>query len=300
MPVLFSALVTGAAGFVGRSLSHALPTPPATLALGADGWEERLRGAPFEGRAVFHLAARVHAPRDHDEEAFGRDNVVKTRRLAEEAARRGARRLVFVSTSKVYGEESPGRPFAVGDPPAPQDAYARSKLAAEEALVQVAGETGLEVVVVRPPLVLGPGARGNVESAIRIADGIWPLPFAAISNRRSFVHVGDLARLLVRCASHPAAVGATLDAAHPEPMSTPALIGALRRHLGRVPRLFAVPPSTLERAAALAGAGGRMRRLTRSLELDPEPTARAVQWRATTGLEEAAAEMSRAWRAGWR
>jgi nucleoside-diphosphate-sugar epimerase len=300
MPVLFSALVTGAAGFVGRALVRALPAPPGTLALGTDGWEERLRAAPLEGRAIFHLAARVHAPRDPDEAAFRRDNVEKTRRLALEAARRGARRLVFVSTSKVYGEESVGRAFAAGDVPAPQDAYARSKLAAEEALAQVAGDEGLEVVVVRPPLVLGPGARGNVVAALRLADGPWPLPFAGIANRRSFVHVGDLARLLVRCASHPAAAGATLDAAHPEPMSTPEFLTALRRHLGRAPRLFAIAPALLEQGAALGGAGGRMRRLTRSLELDPAPSERAVEWRASTGLEEAAAEMARAWREGWR
>lgn len=285
---------------MGRALAHALPAPPATLSLGAHDWEERLRGAPFEGRAVFHLAARVYAPHDDDAAAFHRDNVDKTRRLAEEAARGGALRLIFVSTSKVYGEESPGRPFAAGDAPAPPDSYARSKLLAEEALARIAGDSGLEVVVVRPPLVLGAGARGNVASTMRLADGAWPLPFGAISNRRSFVHVDDLAGLLVRCATHPAAAGATLDAAHAEPMSTAALFEALRRHLGRPPRLFAVPPAALERAAALAGAGARMRRLTRSLELDPAPTERALGWRAPTGLEEAAAEMSRAWRGGWR
>ena len=126
MPVLFSALVTGANGLVGRGLARHLPEAPATLSLGADDWEERMLAAPFEGRVVFHLAARVHAPRDHDEAAFARDNVDKTTRLAQEAARRGARRFIFVSSSKVYGEESRGRPFAVRDALAPGDAYARS------------------------------------------------------------------------------------------------------------------------------------------------------------------------------
>lgn len=300
MPVLLSALVTGAGGFVGRRVCRELPIPPAELALAAPDWEERLRAAPLEDRTIFHLAARVHAPGDRDEAAFCRDNAEKTRRLAEEAARRGARRLVFVSTAKVYGEESAGRPFAAGDRPAPADAYARSKLAAEEALARIAERSMLPVVVVRAPLVLGPGARGNVESAVRLADGPWALPFASIRNRRSFVHVADLARLLVRCATDPAAAGATLNAAHPDPLSTPMLVESLRRHLGRPARLFGVPPRALEVAARMLGAGERMRRLTRSLELDVAAAERLLGWRASTSLDEAAAEMARAWRAGWR
>jgi len=299
MPVLFSALVTGAGGFVGRALARALPAPPAVLALGTAGWQERLREAPFEGRTVFHLAARVHDPGDRDEAAFHRDNVVKTTALAEEAARRGARRLVFVSTSKVYGEESTGRPFDSTDPPAPWDAYARSKTEAEQVIRRVAARSGFDFVIVRAPLVLGAGARGNVRAAMRLADGPWPLPFAAIRNRRSFVHVDDLARLLVGCASYPGHLAAVFDAAHPEPMSTPALFTSLRHHLGRAARLFGVDPGLLERVAALAGAGDRMRRLTRSLEIDPAAAMRIVGWHASIGLDEAAAGLARAWRSGW-
>ena len=269
------------------------------LSLGADDWEERVRAAPFEGRIVFHLAARVHAPHECDETAFARDNVDKTVRLAREASRRGARRFIFVSSSKVYGDESHGRPFAVGDPLAPGDAYSRSKRDAEEALAREGGESGLAMIVVRPPLVMGAGARANVESAMRLADSGWPLPFATIANRRSFVHVSDLARLLLRCATGATERG-TFDAAHAVPMSTPALFAALRRHLVRAPRLFAMPPEALERAASLAGMGSPIRRLTRSLEVDPAATERTLAWSAFVGLDEAAAEMARAWRAGWR
>lgn len=298
MPVLFSALVTGATGFVGRALARALPQSPATLALGDAGWEERLAKAPFAETVVFHLAARVHAPGDRDEGVFVRDNVQKTRRLALAAARGGAHRLVFVSTSKVYGEESAdGRPLAVGDPPAPADAYARSKLAAEESLAAISAETGLPLVIVRSALVLGPGAKANVESLMRLADRGWPLPLASIENRRSFVHVSDLARLLVACATHPRAAGATLNAAHGEPFSTPRLVGALRRHLGRPQRLYRVAPRLLEAAAALAGQRGRMHRLTRSLELEVAGTESRLGWKAAVGIEVAAAELARSWRA---
>ena len=298
MPVSFSALITGSGGFVGRALARALPATPATLALGAAGWEGRLASTRFAGTTVFHLAARVHAPGDHDAEAFERDNVEKTRRVAEAAARGGAPRLVFVSTSKVYGEESvPGRPFAVGDPLAPADPYSRSKVAAERALAVVAAESGMAITIVRPALVLGAGARANVESLMRLADGGWPLPLASIANRRSFVHVADLALLLIACATHPRAAGATLNAAHEQPFSTPGLVESLRRHLGRPARLHAAPPRLLEAAAAVTGQRGRMRRLTRSLELDVSATTAHVGWSASVGVEECARELASSWRA---
>src|SRR6185295_7478016 len=143
------------------------------------------------------------------------------------------------------------------------------------------------------------GAKANIESLMRLADRGWPLPFAAVANRRSFVEVGDLARLLVDCATHPLAVGAILNAAHAEAFSTSELVGALRRHLGRPPRLFPAPRVLLETAAAIAGQGERMRRLTRSLELDVSATEARVGWKASIGLDEAAAAMTRSWRSGW-
>jgi UDP-glucose 4-epimerase len=292
MPVSFS-LVTGAGGFVGRALAARLGQC-ASLRLGVPDWEERLLKAPLAGATVYHLAARVHGTGSEAE--FFADNVEKSHRLALEAARRGARRLVFLSSIKVHGEETGARPFAVGDAPAPRDSYARSKLAAERVLRDVAAEHGLAAVTVRTPLVLGAGARGNLASLLAMADSPWPLPLASINNRRSLVHVDDLARLLVACGDSPAAVGATFIASHRRPASTPALVRAMRRALGRPERLFGIAPGALEATAAAMGQGERMRRLTRSLEAEASAAEGTLGWVAAIDFEEAAAQMARAWR----
>ena len=265
------------------------------LAFGAEDWKTRIDHAALEGAIVFHLAARVHA--DADEQAFVTDNVEKTRALAQAAAREGARRFVFVSSIKVHGEESPGRALREDDAPAPADAYGRSKLAAEEALHEVARDSGLEVVIVRPPLVYGAGARANLEALVRLCDTPWPLPFAALDAQRSFVHVDDLARLLVDCADHPAAAGKTFLAAHPEAVPTSRLAALVRRALGRPARLFRVAPEFLERAAAAVGQGDRARRLTRSLVADPGRAERELRWSARVPIDQAIEEVVRDYRA---
>ena len=173
------AIVTGASGFVGRVLCAALPGSHRTLSLGSAGWEQAIAAEPLAGATIFHLAARVHELDSGDAAGFDRDNVDKTRRLAEEAVRQRARRIVFMSTVKVHGEETSVRPFAPGDAPEPQDAYARSKLAAERALAEIAEAGAVEWIVVRSPLVFGPAAKGNVESLLRLVDTPWPLPFAS-------------------------------------------------------------------------------------------------------------------------
>jgi nucleoside-diphosphate-sugar epimerase len=289
-----NAIVTGASGFVGRALCAALAGGCERLAFGQPDWDARLRAAPLEGATIFHLAARVHQRGRADEAAFEHDNAGKTRALALEAVRRRARRIVFMSTIKVNGEETRGRAFAASDPPAPQDAYGRSKLAAERALAEA---SGIDWVVVRSPLVLGPGPEGNLASLVRLADSPWPLPLASIANRRSFVHVGDLARLLVACGTEERARGQVFLAAHPVPFSTATLVSALRHALGRPARLFAVPAGILEGAAAIAGQGNAARRLTRSLEVDASAAREVLGWTAAIGLEEAAAEIARSWKA---
>jgi Nucleoside-diphosphate-sugar epimerases len=160
----------------------------------------------------------------------------------------------------------------------------------------LAGTRGLEFTVVRAPLVYGPGVKGNLLSLLRLADSALPLPFGAIANRRSFIHVDDLARLLVACAAEPGAANATFLAAHEEPVSTSRLVALMRATFGRPRRLVAVPPALLEIAAALSGQRERMRRLTRSLEADAGPAASVLGWSAQVGIETAVEDMARAYR----
>ncbi len=276
-------VVTGASGFVGRHLVARLGSPVA-LSLGRGDWREALDATPLEGATVIHLAARVHDPRARDVD-FEVDNVEKTAALAQAAAAAGAVRFVFASTVKVFGEESGAAAFTERDDARPLDAYARSKWRAEEALDQVSARTGLPVVVLRIPLTYGPGVGGNFRALARLADSGWWLPLGAIANRRSLIHVDDLAHAFVVAATHENAPGRTYIVAHPEPVSTTRLVEAMRAALARPRRLFGCPPAVLEAVASLAGRRAQVRRLTRSLEVDSSALSRDTGWRARVGPE---------------
>jgi len=291
---LHRVVITGAGGFIGRALVPLLATPIQALSFAAPDWRDRMGAADLRGATILHLAARAHGAAD--EASFVRDNVDKTRALAQAAVAAGARRLVFLSTIKVHGEETRERPFAPSDAPAPEDAYARSKWAAEQALAQVAAGSPLQVVVVRPPLVYGAGARANLAALLRLADTPLPLPFASLTAPRSFIHVDDLARLLHACVSHPAAAGRTFIGAHPEGLSTARAVALMRDALGRPRRLFPVPASAIEAAAALLGQAAKARRLTRSLLGDPSAAVGELQWSARVSIEHAVEEMVRGYR----
>ncbi|HXN16201.1 MAG TPA: NAD-dependent epimerase/dehydratase family protein [Usitatibacter sp.] len=291
-------ILTGASGFVGRALASELAEPFEALALGRPDWVRAIEACDFRDATVFHLAARAHRTAAQTDAVYVHDNLDKTRALAEAAAARGARRFVFMSSIKVNGEETSHVPFRSADPPTPQNAYARSKWAAEQALRELAARTPLSVSIVRSPLVYGAGVKGNLLSLLRLADTPWPLPFAAIANRRSFVHVTDLARLLLDCARLPQAAGRTYLAAHAQPVSTPQLVSRLRLALGRPARLLSMAPRLLEAAAALGAQSEPMRRLTRSLEIDPSPTQRELGWTARIGFEAAVEDMVRGYREG--
>ena len=289
-------VVTGSRGFVGSALAARLPARMQAIHLAGEDWERNLAAARFPGAVVFHLAARVHGD-SGDETQYLRDNRDKTAALARAAAAGGARRLVFASSVKAMGEESDAAPLRLEDEPRPSDAYGRSKLAAEIALAEGARGSGLEWTIVRAPLVLGPGAKANLAALLRLCDSPWPLPFGAIDNRRSFVHVDDLVRLLLACAEAPQAAGRTYLAAHREPFSTRALIAAVRSALGRPARLYRVPPAWLEAITRMAGRGEKALALTRSLEIDPSAAERELGWRAEVALKPAVEGMVAAYRA---
>ena len=217
----------------------------------------------------------------------------KTARLARAAAAQGARRFVFLSTIKVHGEETEGAPFLPGSAAAPRDDYSRSKWRAEEAVREIATRAGMPWVVIRAPLVYGRGARGNFRALCRLADTPLWLPFAALRNRRSLVHVDDLAEAMVLAALGEGAEGRVFLAAHPEAVSTAQLVTTMRAVLGRPGRLAAVPPAVLEGLAGVVGRRAWMQRLTRSLEADPSDLLRDLGWtpryRLEPGLREALA-----------
>ena len=293
-PELPRSVATGASGFVGRRLAAALGGRLDALALGRDDWREQIGAVRWKDAVVFHLAARVHQGGALGDALYERDNAEKTRALAEAAAAGGARRLVFLSTLKVNGEETRATPMRAGDTPRPQDAYARSKWRAEQGLAECAARTGLEVVVARSPLIVGPGAKGNLASLLALADTPWPLPFAAIDNRRTLIAVDDLVELLLRCARVPDANGRTFLAGDPDALATPRLVRVLREALGRPVRLFRASPALLESSAALLGLGDRMRRLTRSLEADVAETRAALDWKPRAPIDEALRAMAMA------
>jgi nucleoside-diphosphate-sugar epimerase len=287
------AIVTGASGFVGRALVRRLGAC-SPLAFGPPSWRERLAAAELREATVFHLAARVHSPAVSNE-AFTHDNVEKTEALAQAAASKGAARVVFLSSIKVNGDESV-RALQPTDREAPADAYGRSKWAAECALRDVASRTGLSVCIVRAPLVIGEGAKGNLAALMKLADTPWPLPFGSIDNRRTLVHVEDLADLLALCGSQAKAHMGLFFAGHPEAVSTTRLVRTLRAAFDRPSRLFPVPARALEALGALGNASESVRRLTRSLEVDVTATQRELGWKNAMPMEEGIHRMARAFR----
>jgi nucleoside-diphosphate-sugar epimerase len=294
-------LVTGATGFVGRPLcrlllakgwqvraavrehSSALAVLPSAVEAHAVGdldaepdWSVALAGA----QVVVHLAGRVPAPgAEPSEQAYQRTNTAATIRLARAAVRAGTRRLVFVSSVKVLGESSPRRPLRGDDSPQPADAYARSKLAAECALAEILANTTTELVIVRAPIVYGPGAGGNF---LRLTEAVlsdrW-LPLGALKARRSMVCVDGLCDLLERALEHPQAEGAPLLVADPEDLTVAELVQRLGALLGHRPRLFPVPPALLKLAGILSGRSGEIRRLSEPLQVDLGDTQRRLDWR---------------------
>lgn len=300
-------LVTGGTGWVGRALIAALHGQGHDVAAAVrkpvrlDGARTVVLGplgaptawpAELDDRQVLvHLAARVHVMNDTATDplqAFREVNTLGTLQLARQAAAAGVRRFVFVSSVKVNGEATPpGRPFTAGDAPAPEDPYGISKAEAESGLRQIGAQTGMEVVIVRPPLVYGPGVKANFASLMRAVRRGLPLPLGAVTdNRRSLVALDNLVDLLLTCTHHPAAAGQTFLVSDGEDLSTTGLLQRLGQAMGRPARLLPVPAGLLKLGATLVGKPGVAQRLLGNLQVDIAHTRRTLGWAPPLSVDE--------------
>jgi nucleoside-diphosphate-sugar epimerase len=253
---------------------------------GLTAWADLLLGQDV----VIHTAARAHVMEDEVADAlaeYRRVNVDGTLNLARQAAAAGVKRFIFISSIKVNGEQTPlGQPFTADDTPAPEDAYGISKWEAEQGLLQLASETDMEVVIIRPPLVYGPGVKGNFANMIKLVSKGLPLPLGAIHNQRSLVALDNLVDLIVTCIDHPAAANQVFLAGDGQDLSTTRLLRCVARALGKPSRLIPVPASFLKLAAALLGKKAVAQRLLGSLQLDISKARHLLGWTPPITVEE--------------
>ena len=302
-------IVTGATGFVGREVvASAVRQGLAVRAASRRAPDAGVAGATFvrapeldarsdwrrtlEGAAVVvHTAARVHVMKDRAVEPlaeYRRANVAGTAAIATQAAAVGVRRFVFISSIKVNGERTvAGRPFHASDHVAPTDPYGISKREAECALFAIQAKTGMEVVVIRPVLVYGPGVKANFATMMRWVRRGVPLPFGAVHNARSLVALPNLVDLVLTCVRHPAAAGETFLVSDGDDLSTTQLLRRLAGALDVRSRLVPVPAVALRLAARLAGAEDLACRLLDSLQVDIEPTRKVLSWTPPMSVEDA-------------
>ncbi|MFN6969861.1 MAG: UDP-glucose 4-epimerase family protein [Rheinheimera sp.] len=294
--------VTGASGFVGRRLVEKLTESTAVEVIGvlrqlpveqqpfavvkiADLTETTDWSKLFSNTAVdvvVHCAARVHQMNDSSEDPlneFRRVNCAGTLQLARSAAAAGVRRFVFISSVKVMGESTlPGAPYSVNDIPKPVDPYGISKLEAEQQLAALCQKTGMELVVIRPPLVYGPGVKANFLSMIKWVHRGIPLPLGAIHNQRSLVALDNLVDCIIKTTHHPAAAGQTFFVSDNHDVSTSNLLRGIARALGTQPRLIPIPMALFNHVARLLRRPAIAQRLCGSLQLDIRHTMDSLDW----------------------
>lgn len=300
-------LLTGGSGYVGQALARRLLNDrwrvrlalrssagvlTGTESAAIDGlsasqdWSSALAGVSV----VAHLAARVHVMSDKASDPlaeFRAVNTAGTLKLARQAAAAGVQRFVFVSSIKVNGERTElGRPYRSDDSPAPEDPYGISKAEAEIGLRAIAAETGMECVIVRPPLVYGPGVKANFAAMLRWVDRGLPLPLGSINNKRSLVGLDNLVDLLAVCMTHQAAAGQTFLVSDNDDVSTTELLQRVGTALNKPTRLLPVPPALLKAGAALVGRASVAQRLCDSLQIDMTPTMQTLNWRPPLSMQD--------------
>lgn len=300
-------LITGGTGFVGLALVRSALTRGRTVRLalrrnepqfdsmgmvvgdihGQTRWAPALTGV----QSVIHLAARVHVMNEKSSDPlseFRRVNVEGTLNLARQAAAAGVKRFIYLSSIKVNGEHTkPGLAFRHDDPPAPQDDYGISKREAEDGLREIAASTGMETVIIRPPLVYGPGVKANFAALMRALQRGWPLPLGAVTeNRRSLVALDNLVDLIVTCLDHPAAANQTFMVSDGEDLSTAGLLQRLGRAMGKPARLLPIPLPLLRAGAALVGKTDVAQRLLGNLQVDIAHTRHTLGWEPLISVDE--------------
>ena len=302
-------LITGATGFVGSSLIRrliadeslvvaAVRVKPenwtlrcAVLEIGDFSAGSKLSFALAGVHSVVHTAARVHIMNDKSADAlseFRKVNVAGTMNLARQAALAGVKRFIFISSIKVNGEQTNiGRPFTAGQIPAPSDPYGVSKYEAEMGLRALSEETGMEVVIIRSPLVYGPGVKANFLSIMKWLELGVPLPLGGMTkNLRSFVFLDNLVDLIVTCISHPAAANQTFLVSDDKDLSTTALLEKMAIVMGRPSRLFAVPAILISLGARLIGMPDISQRLSGSLQVEIKKTKDLLGWSPPVSMDE--------------
>lgn len=304
-------LVTGATGFVGavlckllssaglpyrRAVRNAKDALPGDIVTGEIGPATDWRPALRDVSVVIHLAARTHVMREASANPFNeyrRANVLATARLAQSAADCGVRRLIFLSSIKVNGERTTLQPFRETDEPRPEDAYGITKLEAEQELLRIASTSPLSIAVLRPPLVYGPGVKGNFLVLLRALRRGVPLPLARVENKRSFIYVDNLASAIVTCVTDNRSDNQTFLVSDGEDMSTPELLRRLSSILGSSASLYPVPAIFLRVAGAMPRMGPQIRRLTESLQIDNFKIGDVLGWRPPHSTEQGLAATAR-------
>ena len=302
-------LMTGATGFVGTALMQALSgngryktiaalrrsvenLPPGVQAAhvgdftGDTDWTAALEDVAV----IIHAAARAHIMRDTASDPlaeFRRINVDATLNLARQAAEAGVTRFIYLSSVKVNGEQTfSGQPFTEQDTAAPQDPYGISKHEAEVGLRQLSTETGMEIVIVRPPLVYGPSVKGNFRSMMRWINKGIPLPLGAIHNQRSLIALDNLVDFIVTCIDHPAAANQTFLVADGEDLSTTELLRRVGQAMGKPARLIPVPMSVLKFGARLIGKQAMAQRLCGNLQVDISRAREVLEWNPPVSVDD--------------
>ncbi|WP_285373333.1 SDR family oxidoreductase [Pseudomonas sp. lyk4-TYG-107] len=300
-------MVTGASGFVGEALVFRLLVDKKFSPIAAARGATRLHGlcpvVPFylthskilpaldDVQVVVHAAARVHVMNESAGDPlaeFRKVNVEGTLKLAQCAAASGVRRFIFISSIKVNGENTlMGKPFKADDQPNPLDPYGVSKYEAEETLKQLGRDTGMEVVIIRPPLVYGPGVKANFLSMLIWLNKGVPLPLGSIRNQRSLVAIGNLVSLIATCIDHPAAANQTFLVSDGEDLPTTQLLRFLARALGKPARLLPLPEWLLKLGASILGKQAVAQRLCGSLQVDISKNRELLGWSPPIKMDKA-------------